>query len=49
MNRQLLQRTKNPGAENQVVVELARNETAGEIGERVSVRWDPNDVIILAT
>jgi hypothetical protein len=42
-------RTKKAEAENQVVVEVARNEAAGEIGERVSVRWDPNDAIILTT
>jgi hypothetical protein len=37
------------GVENEVLVEVARSEAADEIGERVSVQWDPNDAIVLTT
>jgi spermidine/putrescine ABC transporter ATP-binding subunit len=36
------------GGGNQMVVEVPRNEAVGELGERVSVCWDPNDAIVLA-
>ena len=36
------------GAGIQMVVEVPRDATAGETGERVSVRWNPNDAIVLA-
>jgi ABC-type Fe3+/spermidine/putrescine transport system ATPase subunit len=35
------------GGGNQMVVEMPRNAAIGELGERVTVRWDPNDAIVL--